>query len=260
MSDLLEKDLFSSLNDQKKNWYYKYKIYKVKKEINKYLKNKSMDKKKCLDIGCGNGIISFGIGNQINGINLDWNLVDSNFTNKDLYNDPRKSNNIKDGKKFDIVIACDVLEHIDNQDEFLQLIDNCMSKDSILIVTVPAMNILWSDHDVFLKHYRRYSMKSFKNSVENYFRILNIEYTYKSLFPLALFIRSTKKIINLFKKVESYKGESTNTFYLLNKFFLIILQFEEILSSRFDAINYLPGISLIAALKKSNEKYYKGLN
>ena len=144
MSDLLERELYNSLIEQKDNWYYKYKIYKVKNEIKKYISKSSLSEKSCLDIGCGNGIISFGIGDKVNGRSLNWKLVDSNFTKDDLKNDSRKSTEIESNKKFDIIIACDVLEHIDNVSEFLELINNCMKKDSILILTVPAMEILWS--------------------------------------------------------------------------------------------------------------------
>ena len=66
MSDLLEKDYFTSLNIQKENWYYNNKIFKIKKEIEKFFKLKPNLKTNCLDIGSGNGIISYGIGNKIN--------------------------------------------------------------------------------------------------------------------------------------------------------------------------------------------------
>jgi len=254
MSDLLERELYNSLINQKNNWYYKYKIYKVKNEIKKFIKHNSLSEKNCLDIGCGNGIISFGVGDKVKGTSLNWKLVDSNFTKDDLKNDSRKSTKIEINKKFDIVIACDVLEHIDNDIQFLELINNCMKKDSILILTVPAMEILWSDHDVFLKHFRRYNRKSLENSVKKNFRLLNIEYTYKSLFPLALIVILIKRITSSILRRKSFKIEETvaNTFFLINYLFLTILKIEEIFSKKFKFINSFPGVSLIATLKKSN--------
>ncbi len=248
MSDLLEKDLFRNLKIQRNNWYYSYKIMKVRKEIKKYLK-KNQKEAKCLDIGSGNGIISFGIGNKINQTTLNWKLVDSNYSKDDLEKDERKSIKIKKNEKFDIIIACDVLEHVEYENDLLNLIYESMFKDSILIMTVPAMNALWSYHDVFLKHYRRYNIKQFKKSVNNIFKIENIEYTYKSVFPIALLIRIIQRILKSNIKKHN-KGDSSNTSWLANKLFLLILKFEEFISSKIKFINYLPGVSLISSLKK----------
>ena len=60
-------------------------------------------------------------------------------------------------------------------------INNCMKKDSFLILTVPSMKILWSDHDVFLKHFRRYNVKSLENSVKKNYR-LSLMFKYEELF------------------------------------------------------------------------------
>ncbi len=128
-----------------------------------------------------------------------------------------------------------------------------MKKDSILILTVPAMEILWSDHDVFLKHFRRYNIKSLKNSVKKFFHLLNIEYTYKSLFPLALIVILIKRITSSILRRKSFKVEEevAHTFFLINYLFLTILKIEEIFSKKFKFINSFPGVSLIATLEKS---------
>ena len=245
MSDLLEKDQFISLNIQKENWYYKYKIFKVKKEIKKYLDSKNLLSVDCLDIGSGNGIISFGIGNKINNTILNWTLVDSNYKKKDLNIDHRKYKKIDINQKYGIIIGCDVLEHVEDETKFLSSINDCMYEESILILTVPAMEILWSDHDIFLKHFRRYNFQTIRNATKKYFNILNFEYTYKLLFPVALCLRKSNN-------VKAYKKETTNTFLLLDKIFFILLQIEEFLSNKFKKLNFFPGLSLIISLKKSN--------
>lgn len=250
MSDLLEKDYFTSLNIQKENWYYKYKIFKIKKEIEKFFNLKPNLKTNCLDIGSGNGIISYGIGNKINNSYLDWKLVDSNYTKKDLKLDHRKAKKIDTNQNYDIIIGSDVLEHVEDEDKFLSLISECMIEDSILILTVPALEILWSEHDVFLKHFRRYNIKTIKKATEKYFDFINYEYMYKSLFPIAFSIRKLKKIFESSNKNKIYKRETTNTFFLINKIFFIFLQIEEFLSIKFRKLNFLPGVSLIISLKK----------
>jgi len=58
---------------------------------------------------------------------------------------------------FDVISLCDVIEHIPEPDEFLQqLIAKHLNPHGHLLITVPAFNSLFSDHDQKLKHFRRY--------------------------------------------------------------------------------------------------------
>jgi 2-polyprenyl-3-methyl-5-hydroxy-6-metoxy-1,4-benzoquinol methylase len=59
--------------------------------------------------------------------------------------------------KYDLIIMLDVLEHIDESKEFMKTVNHLLKKDGLLIIGVPAYKSLWSEHDVNLKHYRRYS-------------------------------------------------------------------------------------------------------
>ena len=52
----------------------------------------------------------------------------------------------------------DVLEHVERDEEFLRSIVNRCAGRNHFFITAPAFQGLWSGHDVFLKHYRRYSL------------------------------------------------------------------------------------------------------
>lgn len=61
--------------------------------------------------------------------------------------------------QFQLILALDVMEHIQDDKLFLTML---FSSESVVdgcnvIVTVPAFNILFSAHDKFLGHFRRYS-------------------------------------------------------------------------------------------------------
>lgn len=59
---------------------------------------------------------------------------------------------------FDLVLALDVLEHVEDDQGFLQsLVADCLRPGGHLLVSVPAWNILYSTHDRKLGHRRRYS-------------------------------------------------------------------------------------------------------
>ena len=57
----------------------------------------------------------------------------------------------------DICFMLDVLEHIEHDREFLAALNRKLNQDGLLMITVPAYNFLFSEHDVFLKHFRRYN-------------------------------------------------------------------------------------------------------
>ena len=60
-------------------------------------------------------------------------------------------------ERFDIVLALDVVEHVDNDARFLDsILRKHLTEDGHLIFSVPAWPMLFSNHDRFLNHYRRY--------------------------------------------------------------------------------------------------------
>ncbi len=57
----------------------------------------------------------------------------------------------------DVVAVLDVLEHIEDDAEFLAGLVASMKPGATLVVTVPALQGLWSEWDVRLGHHRRYN-------------------------------------------------------------------------------------------------------
>ena len=66
-----------------------------------------------------------------------------------------------DAGEFDLLLACDVLEHVlrrrrSHSAELLRVADTGAN----LIITAPAYQWLWTEHDVQLHHFRRYTLKT----------------------------------------------------------------------------------------------------
>jgi SAM-dependent methyltransferase len=59
---------------------------------------------------------------------------------------------------FDLILASDVLEHIDDDVGALVELRRVAAHDAHLIITVPAYQWLWTEHDVQLHHVRRYTL------------------------------------------------------------------------------------------------------
>jgi len=97
---------------------------------------------KILDVGCGTGgSITMPLGEEgyiIQGIDIDAEPIDyANTCN--LYNnisfECKSANEVTD--IYDVIIASEIIEHIDNPVDFLMSLKNRLSKDGIIIITTP---------------------------------------------------------------------------------------------------------------------------
>jgi len=69
---------------------------------------------------------------------------------------------------FDLVCAFDVIEHVDDDRKAVTELQRVCRPGGHVFVTVPALMLLWSHHDVVNQHFRRYSksqlLELFKSS------------------------------------------------------------------------------------------------
>jgi SAM-dependent methyltransferase len=56
-----------------------------------------------------------------------------------------------------LVLMVDVLEHVDDDVGLLRQYSSRLAPGARVLITVPAYRFLWSSHDVFLEHRRRYT-------------------------------------------------------------------------------------------------------
>jgi len=81
------------------------------------------------------------------------------------------------GKKFDTVVAVNILEHLENDDEAFKRIKKILLPGGRLIFIVPAHVLLFSDFDKKIGHFRRYSRKELeKKLIEKGYAIEFIEF------------------------------------------------------------------------------------
>lgn len=109
-------------------------------------KNKSFKDLKILEFGCGTGGITFplaSLGSHITALDIDPSAVSiiSERIRKENLNNvivmQANGHSFDDNKSYDLVIASEVLEHIDRPREFLQRIKARIDKGSRLVITIP---------------------------------------------------------------------------------------------------------------------------
>jgi SAM-dependent methyltransferase len=85
---------------------------------------------------------------------------------------------------FDLVCAFDVIEHVENDELAVQELVRVCRKGGSVLVTVPALMSLWSEHDEINHHFRRYRLKAFKQL----FTVKEGEIVFSTYFNTLLFI------------------------------------------------------------------------
>jgi SAM-dependent methyltransferase len=96
-------------------------------------------------------------------------------------------------RSFDLVCLFDVLEHIEEDVATLQAVGALLAPGGHAVLTVPAYRWLWSAHDEFLHHKRRYSAGELRYKVDAAsLRVSELSYFNTLLFPLAAAARLLK--------------------------------------------------------------------
>ena len=85
----------------------------------------------------------------------------------------------------DLILLMDVLEHVESPVEFLaRLARERLSPGGRVVITVPAFQQLFTDHDRALKHFRRYDRAQLVREVQDAgLAVLDSGYLFASLLP-----------------------------------------------------------------------------
>lgn len=149
-------------------------------------------------------------------------------------------------EKFDIIIASDVLEHINDDSSALRNWNMLLNQGGKLIVFVPAFMFLWSDHDLVNLHYRRYSGGTLSAVLKRAgFRVERISHWNLSLFFPAALVRCLQRILP--KNAGKKKDQLFKLNSVVNSALTSLLAFEDILLKW---VSFPFGVSVFAVAKK----------
>jgi SAM-dependent methyltransferase len=96
---------------------------------------------------------------------------------------------------FDLVCAFDVVEHTDPESASLREIRRVLRPGGRLLMTVPAYQWAWSDHDVANGHHRRYTRPRAVAAVEDAgLRVERATYGFSATFPLFAVERLARRV------------------------------------------------------------------
>src|SRR6185369_2128690 len=112
----------------------------------------------------------------------------------------------------DLVLMMDVLEHVDDDSGLVRHYATKVPSGAHFLVTVPAFRFLWSGHDVFLEHKRRYTLGEIEAAMRDAgLEIVKSSYYFGLIFPLAAAVRlATRSDVHPRSSLKKH-GAFTNT-------------------------------------------------
>ncbi len=146
-----------------------------------------------LDVGGGNGFVSKRIISEgFKSVVLEPGRVGAKNA-KHLRGIPDVINTTFEDAKFSenslsAVGLFDVLEHIEEDRDFIMQIWHTLKTHGYIYLTVPAFNFMWSYSDNHAEHYRRYNLKMMRTLIQENFTLLYYTFFFSLLFlPTIMF-------------------------------------------------------------------------
>ena len=131
---------------------------------------------KILDFGAGLGTLAQSLREKLKTnvicVEVDQELVSKLIQRKfEVYTDLNISQQI------DFIYTVNVLEHIEDDSEILKKMYSRLSDGGVLVIYVPANKLLFTQLDISVGHYRRYSKKDLVLKVKNAgFEVREVKY------------------------------------------------------------------------------------
>lgn len=241
--DILEEGNLS-IEDALAHWYYRAKFGLLNRHLQ--LGNVSPTGE-IADVGCGLGLFMRMLrrtghpAGALTGVDIGFS---------EARTDPVDGFTIHptwpQGASYDAILMMDVLEHCPDDTAVLRDATNHLKPGGTIFITVPAFRQLWSAHDVFLKHCRRYNRHELGGLIarEPRLQIESLHYFYGLLFPAAALQRW------LHRNVSDPKSSEMKTLPVpLNALLLFICRLESVLMR----CNRLAGLTVVARCRRMND-------
>lgn len=181
--DLKEEDILG--DDIGRHWYYQSKAAALRHMVG------HLAPQRLLDVGAGSGFFSHHLLMQ--GGAQSALCVDVGYErtwDETVGGKPVLYRRDCDATDCDLVLMMDVLEHVENDAGLVSHYATKVPSGAHFLVTVPAFRFLWSGHDVFLEHKRRYTLAEIEQTMRTAgLDVVRGAYYFGAVFPLAAVVR-----------------------------------------------------------------------
>lgn len=176
--------------DVGRHWYYRAKLGALARV------SADCAPRQVLDVGAGSGFFSRELlrSSPV----LGATCVDPGYaadSDEDVEGKPLAFRREVGSSDADLVLMMDVLEHVADDAALVAEYVDKVPSGTRFFATVPAFQWLWSGHDVFLEHHRRYTLRQLEATLaRGGLRVVGGSYLYGALFPVAVAARFARKM------------------------------------------------------------------
>jgi SAM-dependent methyltransferase len=168
-------------NDVGRHWYYSSKAAAMCRYLD------GLEPSLVLDVGAGSGFFTkYLLEHTAARAGL---CVDTGYATARTQEYHRKALQFQpscDSVPADLVLLMDVLEHVEDDAGLLVEYVRRVPTGARFLLTVPAFQWLWSEHDIFLEHYRRYDLDSLQTVVRKAGLVIErCSYFFGLVLPMA---------------------------------------------------------------------------
>ena len=173
---------------EQRHWWFAAKHRIVLAMLERYLREKSHAR--VADVGCGCGHMLQMLSERYDAVGVDASPLAADFARQrgvKVVQGALPENVGLPAGEFDAAIMLDVMEHLDDDVASARAVSTLLKPDGILLVTVPAYQWLFSEHDKAHHHRRRYNRQGLLQVLSAAgLRVRYISYYNTILFPLAV--------------------------------------------------------------------------
>ena len=194
----MEKSVYRQMHHiEEQHWWFVARRRIIAATLARFLPRRPL---RILDAGCGTGgnlplLARFG---SVTGLEMDVDAIAFAASKSDI---PVLQGSFPDAlptfpARFDVIALLDVLEHLQQDQAALRRLHDLLADDGCVILTVPALPRLWSEHDKRHHHQRRYTRRSLRALLlAAGYEIRHISYFNLWLLPLVGGVRLLKKLL-----------------------------------------------------------------
>lgn len=175
--------------DPSTHWYYQHKAKAILAAVQRH----AVRIDSVVDVGAGSGFFcqeALKVYPETTA-----HCVDPNYSAEQLgYHQGMQFVLVPPERAAGLYLMIDVLEHVADDRALVLEYVRAAQDGAIFAVSVPAFMSLWSPHDVFLEHYRRYTLPELVATLESSgLEVLETQYLFGSLYLPAWIVRQMRR-------------------------------------------------------------------
>ena len=211
------------------------------------------DVSKIADIGAGDRYFDLSMMKYFPKRDVKIYCIDANYTDGECGEDGiilgTDVNDLPDNS-FDCIFMMDVMEHVRDDKVFLNNVSKKLKNNGVIIITVPAFQSLFSVHDEFLKHYRRYDINMLiKACYGTDMTFMSWQYFYTCL-SLVRYVQIKLNLLSMDKETGVAQWKYSES-ALVTKIIKFCLNADFKLNTLLSKLGlHVPGLSLLAVFQK----------